>query len=98
MVSDGAVCVSGCQSVCPHWLQPLPLVLGTFSAGQDLQVCSCSLWCLLQRAGGWRPPAARESHGLLLDRVRRGRGRHSASGGHHAPSLAVSGMAESEGF
>lgn len=55
--------------------------------------------CLLQTAGGWRPPAASGKHRLQLDRVRIGRGSHSASsGGDQAPSLAVSGMAESEGF
>lgn len=64
MVSAGAaVCLSGCHSVCPHWLQPLPPVLGTSSAGQNWQGYFRSFWCWLQMAGGQRPPAASGKQG-----------------------------------
>lgn len=58
-MSDGAaVCVSGCQSVCSHWLQSLPPVLDTFYAGQDLQVAPVPSGapCRQQVDGGLQQP------------------------------------------
>ena len=96
MVSAGpAVCLSGCQSVCPSRPPPLPPVPDISSAGQDAPFGSHSFWCPPHTAGGQRPPAAGGKHGRLPDGVRLGAGH---AGGRHASSLAVSGLAESEGF
>lgn len=65
-------------SVCP--IVSPSVLTGTVTCPGHLLCCSgfaelsCSCWCLLQTAGGWRPPAAGDKYRLLLDGVRIGKG------------------------
>lgn len=89
--------VSGCQSVCPHWLQSLPPVLDTFYVGQDLQVVPVpsGAHCRQQVDGGLQQPV--EPMTAPWQGPTR-QGRHSASTGHHAPPLLFQASGEREIF